>query len=151
MHPRYNKRRQQQQQGYRVCGYLHVIIPLIRDRAGQNRAKVWESIATEPLPTPTHMSINVLTECLKWRRCSDKCGKARYVKHCLCAQPAIHKRFSFLIGSYDVVCYDVSWFPAFCWTKCHFRWSDKLDKMQCNTLHGSFYILYFIKLLYIKF
>jgi len=31
-------------------------------------------------------------------QCSDKCRKACHVKHCMCPLPAIHKRFSLLIG-----------------------------------------------------
>jgi len=44
----------------------------------------------------------------------------------MCAWSATHKSFSLLIGLYDVVHYEVLLFPAFCQSKRHFRWSDKL-------------------------
>jgi len=40
-------------------------------------------------------------------RCSDKWGKACYVKKWLCALPWIDKQLIFLIGSNDVVRYDI--------------------------------------------
>ena len=45
----------------------------------------------------------------------------------------IHKRFSLLIGPNDVFHYDVMLFPAFCWTKHHFRSSDKLVVDMSNS------------------
>ena len=45
-------------------------------------------------------------------RCLDKCRKARSIKHCMCRWTTMHKRFSLLIGTNDVVHYVVS---------CHFR------------------------------
>jgi len=47
--------------------------------------------------------------------------------------PVIHKRFSLSIGRNDA-CYDIYKFPAFCWTKRHFRWSDRRD---VDTLSGA--------------
>jgi len=38
----------------------------------------------------------------------DKCGKACYVKLYKCAKPAIHKRFSLLVGPNDDVHYNVA-------------------------------------------
>jgi len=37
--------------------------------------------------------------------CSDKCRKEHYIKHCMCALPAIQIRCSLLIGSKDSVCW----------------------------------------------
>jgi len=42
-----------------------------------------------------------------WR--SDKCRKAYYIKHCTCAKPEKHKRFSLLIGLNDVVHHECSY------------------------------------------
>lgn len=55
---------------------------------------------------------------------SEKWGKACYNKNWMCALPAIHRKFSHLIGPNDSVRYDVTYFPAFYGTKRHFRRSD---------------------------
>jgi len=39
---------------------------------------------------------------------SDKCGQLHYVKDCMCALPAIHRRFILLIGLNEGMRYDVT-------------------------------------------
>ena len=46
-------------------------------------------------------------------QCSDKYGKACYVKHCMCVYTEIHKRFSLLIGPNDVCIMTLRYIPLF--------------------------------------
>jgi len=51
--------------------------------------------------------------------------REHYIKLCMCALQAIHKRFSLLIEQNDVWIMTLCKFPPFVATKRHFRWSDK--------------------------
>ena len=98
---------------------------------------------------------------------SDKCREARCATHCMCAKSAIHKRYLLLIGTNNIVRYDVTSFSPFgfnhillfyiiynyimvCWTNRRFRWSDKivvdafviraLSRIMSFTLDNAFFI-----------
>jgi len=47
------------------------------------------------------------TECLTWLLMLQQMRKVCYLKHYKYLLPAIHNRFSFLIGPNDVVCFDL--------------------------------------------
>ena len=66
-----------------------------------------------------------ITECVRQRKltyrqntwngvqCSDKYGKASYVKHCMCAWPAIHRKFFFWLAQMTLCVMTLCNFPPF--------------------------------------
>jgi len=69
--------------------------------------------------------------------CSNKCGKAHYIKHCETPVTSKHKRFNLLIGQNDVVHYDIKKIPAFCLTKS-FQMVRQMDCQCVNSQTGEF-------------
>jgi len=67
--------------------------------------------------------------------------------HTACVQSQWNtKWFGLVIGPNDVVLYDVTLFPAFSWTKRHFRWSNKrLSICHLYTIQIVLLFIYFLE------